>query len=151
MAHQGSKACHYCEGCWPYDKAFKRCVFGGHHRWLPRGNPLRQGDNAPAPADRTPESISRDGQTSFESDVPWEDKTHPRRASGVNATCALSLLPMFNIVWDIMPDWMHVIKNLMLGHFLKVVKGDRTLKHPHYYAVPDSDATPAEIAAVKRS
>jgi len=58
---------------------------------------------------------------------------------------------MFNIVWDIMPDWMHVIKNLMLGHFLKVVKGDRTLKHPHYYAVPDSDATPAEIAAVKRS
>ena len=150
MAHQGKKACHWCEGCWPNSKVFGRCVFGGHHRWLNRGDPLREGNSDLPPADRTPDSVSRDAQASFESDVPWDDHTHPRRASGVNGTSALSLLPMFNIVWDIMPDWMHIIKNLMLGHFLKVVKGDRKLKHPHY-SVPDSDATPAEIAAVTRS
>ena len=150
MVHQGKKACHWCEGCWPSNKAYRCCVFGGHHRWLNRGNPLRQGDGELAPAERTLDSISRDAQASVDSDLPWDDSTHPRAASGVNGPSALSLLPMFNIVWDVMPDWMHIIKNLMLGHFIKVIKGDRKLK-PLHYSFPADGATPAEIAAVTRS
>jgi hypothetical protein len=149
MAHQGKKACHWCEGCWPNNKAYGRCIFGGHHRWLPRGNPLRT-DAELAPAERTPASVARDAETSFESDLAWDDDDHPRKASGVNGTCALSLLPMFNIIWDIMPDWMHIIKNLMLPHFIKVVKGKRKLMHPHYRATP-ADSTRAERAEVTRS
>jgi hypothetical protein len=58
---------------------------------------------------------------------------------------------MFDIVWDVLPDWMHIIKNLMLPHFIKVVKGDRRLKPPNYTKIPASnDATAAQIAAVIR-
>jgi hypothetical protein len=150
MAHQGAKACHWCEGCWRKNKAYRRHVFGGHHRWLPRGDPLRKGDGTEAPEHRTPDSVAQDAQESFDSDLPWDDSMHPRRASGVNCASALSLLPMFNIVWDVMPDWMHIIKNLMLGHFIKVVKGERKLTTPHYASTSD-DAPRTESAEVKRS
>jgi hypothetical protein len=150
MAHQGSKACHWCEGRWRSDKAYRRHVFGGHHRWLHRGDPLRKGDGAEAPQHRTPDSVARDAQESFESTVPWEDPTHPRFASGVKYASALSLLPMFNIIWDVMPDWMHIIKNLMLGHFIKVIKGERKLIPPDY-AVAADEATRPERAEVTRS
>ena len=138
MAHQGSKGCHWCEGRWRKHKAFRRHCFGGHHRWLNPGNPLRP-DEEVAPAARTPASIARDGQESVESDLPYDHAQHPRRASGVNSTSALSLLPMFNIVWDVLPDWMHIIKNLMLPHFIKVVKGKRKLKVPAYLTAGDDE------------
>ena len=69
----------------------------------------------------------------------------------MNSPSALSSYPKFDIVWDVMPDWMHIIKNLVLPHFLKVVKGKRKLKVPAYKAVPgSSEATRAEIASVLR-
>ena len=58
---------------------------------------------------------------------------------------------MFDIVWDILPDWMHIIKNMMLQHFIKVVKGKRNLKVPIYKKVPaPGSASGPEIAAVIR-
>jgi hypothetical protein len=83
MAHQGSKACHWCEGCWPKSRAYRRCCFDGHERWLDAGNPLRTGDDL-APADRTPASVARDAKASEDTMLPWQDQEHPRRKSGVN-------------------------------------------------------------------
>jgi hypothetical protein len=56
------------------------------------------------------------------------------------------------MVWDIMPDWMHIIKNLMLQHFIKVVKGKRGLKPPRYKKVPvqGGNVTKEQIAAIIR-
>jgi hypothetical protein len=89
------------------------------------------------------------GMLRLESDEAWKHKAHPRKATGVNSISALSLYPMFDIVWDVMPDWMHIIKNLVLPHFIKVVKGERKLKPPVYDQVPHAgSATTAEIAAV---
>ena len=151
MSHQGSRACHWCEGTWKKNKAYNRHCFGGHQRWLDQANPLRT-DSATAPPARTPASVARDARVSNDSDLPWDDKEHPRRASGVNGISALSLYPMFDIVWDILPDWMHIIKNLVLPHFIKVVKGKRKLKMPAYKKVPDEGggATRAEIDAIIR-
>jgi hypothetical protein len=152
MAHQGKKACHWCEGCWPKDPAYRRSCFGRHHRWLPQGDPLRPpGDNEPPPAARTPASIARDALRSSASDANWTSEEHPRKTSGVNSVSALSLVPLFNIVLDIMPDWMHIIKNLILPHFIKLVKGHRRLKSAGYKTVPSGpNATPEHIAAVLR-
>jgi hypothetical protein len=148
MAHQGHKACHWCEGDWPKDKAYNRHCFGGHYRWLHHGNPLRP-DGETAPPARTPASVARDAEASNEADEAWKHKAHPRKATGVNSISALSLYPMFDIVWDVMPDWMHIIKNLVLPHFIKVVKGERKLKPPVYDQVPHAGSTTtAEIAAV---
>ena len=145
MAHQGSKACHWCEGCWPKNRAYRRHCFDGHERWLEADNPLRTGDDL-APPDRTPASVARDAKASADSDLLWKDENHPRRASGVNGVSALSLLPLFNIIWDVLPDWMHIIKNLMLPHFLKVVKGKRKLKQPQWVTTK-ANATPEQAAA----
>jgi hypothetical protein len=93
--------------------------------------------------------MPRDAEASNDCDMAWKDNEHPRKATGVNAVSALSLYPMFDIVWDFMPDWMHIIKNLILPHFIKVVKGDRMLKPPAYKQVPVAgSATTAKIAAV---
>jgi hypothetical protein len=96
--------------------------------------------------------VARDARVSNDSDLPWDDDDHPRKKSGVNSISALSLYPMFDIVWDVLPDWMHIIKNMVLTHFIKVVKGERKLKMPHYKTVPDQDdgATLAEIHAIVR-
>ena len=151
MTHQGNKACHWCEGNWDKNPAYNRHCFGGHHRWLDQGNPLRT-DAEEAPPTRTAASVGRDAQASYDSILPWKDANHPRKISGVNAICALSLYPLFDIVWDIMPDWMHIIKNLVLPHFIKVVKGKRRLKAPRYKKVPvqGDGATRDEIEAVIR-
>ena len=148
MSHQGNKACHWCEASWPKNPAYRRHCFGGHERWLDPGNPLRTGDEV-APADRTPASVARDAAASHNSFVDWKSKIHPRRASGVNSVSALSRLQLFNIVWDIMPDWMHIIKNLMLPHFVKVVKGMRRLKPPQFVTTK-ANATPTQAAADQR-
>ena len=143
MSHQGRKACHWCEGTWAKNPAFKRQCYNGHHRWLDPGDPLRTDENDP-PAARTPSGISRDGQAAEDSDLLYKDKAHPRKQSGVNCTSALSLLPMFNIVWDVLPDWMHIMKNLVLPHFLKVVKGKRKLTQPSYKKVPAENGAATE-------
>ncbi len=136
MSHQGRRACHWCEGKWRKDPAFKRTCYDGHHRWLDAGDPLRKDDDV-APHARTPANIARAGKESEDSDCAYTDADHPRKESGVNHTSALSLLPMFNIVWDVTPDWMHIMKNLIMPHFLKVVKGKRKLTQPDYIKLPD--------------
>jgi hypothetical protein len=150
MAHQGSRACHWCEGRWRKNQAYNRHCFGGHYRWLDQANPLRL-DRETAPPARTPASVYRDAQISDASDLAWDDDDHPRKWSGVNGISALSLLPMFDIVWDVLPDWMHIIKNLILPHFIKLVKGKRDLKVPQYKTVPaPGSASTLEINAAVR-
>ena len=152
MAHQGQKGCHWCEGHWPKSRAFRRNIFDGHHLWLGQDNPLRPaGDTETAPPERTPASIDRDARESRDSDLPHKSQRHPRRSTGVNGVSALSLLPLFNIVWDVLPDWMHIVKNVMLGHFVKVVKGKRRLIPPMYFKTPGPEASRARQRAVKRS
>ncbi len=143
MSHQGAKACHWCKGKWKKNPAFRRHCCCGHYRWLDAGDPLRTDDEEPPDA-RTPSGISRDGQAAEDSDLPLKDPKHPRKRSGVNCTSALSLLPMFNIVWDVLPDWMHIMKNLILPHFLKVVKGKRKLTRPIYKQVPAENGAATE-------
>jgi hypothetical protein len=151
MSHQGAAACHWCKGLWPKDKAFRRHCFGGHHRWLSPGDPLRAGrEEEPFPY-RTPASVLRAAEESRESDISWGEQRHPRKVSGVNGISALSLLPLFNIVWDVMPDWMHIVKNLILAHFIKLVKGKRKLLRPEPFPVPQgADVTRADIDEAKR-
>ena len=102
--------------------------------------------HAPGPA-----SVYREAQISDACDLAWDDDDHPRKQSGVNGISALSLLPMFDIVWDVLPDWMHIIKNLILPHFIKLVKGKRDLIVPQYKTVPaPGSASTLEINAAVR-
>lgn len=62
--------------------------------------------------------------------MAWGSKTHPRRRSGVDGPCPLAKVPLFNLVWDVCMDFMHIVKVLMSGHLLPLLKGKRSLKAP---------------------
>tara|TARA_B110000902_G_scaffold53995_1_gene62728 strand:- start:748 stop:1197 length:450 start_codon:yes stop_codon:yes gene_type:complete len=55
-------------------------------------------------------------------------KAHPRKSTGVNETCALAFLFLFNLIWDVCPDMMHIIKNFFHKLTFKVFSGGRVPK-----------------------
>jgi hypothetical protein len=57
-------------------------------------------------------------------------KDSPYKLSGVKELCPLSFLPLFNIVWDMCPDMMHVIPAIMKGHIMPLLKGLRIPVRP---------------------
>ena len=48
-----------------------------------------------------------------------------RKKTGIDTFCCLSLLNLFSIVWDFMPDMMHIIKGLFQSHLIPMLKGER--------------------------
>jgi hypothetical protein len=55
---------------------------------------------------------------------------HPKHSTGINGWCPLGELPMFDLVWDICPDMMHIIKNLFERFFGSLLRGERIPKPP---------------------
>jgi hypothetical protein len=55
-----------------------------------------------------------------------------KKEHGISDWCPLSLLHLFDIIRDIMPDLMHIIMGLVKRHLLKLLKGERTPKAPKY-------------------
>jgi hypothetical protein len=121
-------------------------VHGGYRRWLPPDDNLRQAaadnndygcqeeERRPPPTLRTHAESKAQGTASEEYDGPAD--AHPKNNHGISGWCPLTLLPQFNIIWDICPDMMHIVKNLMERVFVKLMGGKRipalgkALKHP---------------------
>ena len=57
-------------------------------------------------------------------------KDSPYKRTGVKELCPLSFLPLFNIVWDMLPDMMHIIPALMKGHIMPMMRGLRYPSEP---------------------
>jgi hypothetical protein len=55
-------------------------------------------------------------------------KDHPEKTHGIRGTCPLSLLPFFNIIWDLCPDMMHINKNLWDRCIISMFMGKRNPK-----------------------
>lgn len=53
------------------------------------------------------------------------DKKHPRHTHGINGWCVLGLVPLFDIIWDVCPDLMHILKNMFERLFIELPSGDR--------------------------
>jgi hypothetical protein len=68
-----------------------------------------------------------------------QDPKHPRFKSGVFKMCPLSLLPYWDMVWDFLPDWMHMTKGYYNGHMLLLLKGQRQPGKPTLLANPTQD------------
>ena len=60
--------------------------------------------------------------------------------TGVNEWCPLSALHLFDIIWDIMPDLMHMIKGLLKDHLLKLLLGEVGVSKPTKLQVPKKPA-----------
>jgi hypothetical protein len=95
-------------------------------RWLDENDPLRdkgvpEADAAPAP---------RTNDETYAQSVEAEEycgfaNAHPKEEHGINGWCVLHLAPMFDIIWDVCPDMMHVLKNFFDRFFVALPSGER--------------------------
>ena len=74
--------------------------------------------------------------------LEWKHKQHPRRDTGVDGPCPLAKVPLFNLVWDVCMDFMHIVKVLISGHLFPVLKSQRGLSAPQ---VKVTEANNAEV------
>ena len=49
----------------------------------------------------------------------------PYKTSGVKEASPLRFLPFFNLVWDVLPDMMHIISGIWKRHIFAVLLGKR--------------------------
>lgn len=88
--------------------------------------------------------------TLFARIIGYRKKTpqqHPAKQHGVYGLCPLSSLKHFDIIWDIMPDMMHICKGVLAGHLIPLMKGDRAPAKPKKPTPPtglESDPRAAE-------
>jgi len=54
----------------------------------------------------------------YKKDAPYKD-------SGIHSSCPLRWIFMFDLVWDIMPDMMHIIWGIWHRHLLQLMGGKR--------------------------
>ena len=102
-----------------------------YHRGSPTVSP-RQTERAPPPAPRTHATICAEGLANEQhtaavlAKVPRTyKKDAPYKVTGVKQRCALRFLPLFDIIWDILPDMMHIVPVLWKGHVFKLFNGTR--------------------------
>ena len=97
--------------------------------WLPTGHRFRKdadfgsyrGDDPPG-ARNDAECVA---QGKAADNHRGTKKAHPKETTGINRSCPLSYLRLFDIVWDICPDMMHIIKNFFEKLSFKLFAGAR--------------------------
>lgn len=80
-------------------------------------------EHKPPPATRTHAGYIEDG-TRNES---WRGtkKDAPYKTTGVKHLSELAQLPLFDMVWDVLPDMMHIINGIWKSHVIALIKGER--------------------------
>jgi hypothetical protein len=145
MAHAGGHDCHWCMADAQWSNAMRRHDHRCARRSLPDNHPWRgrgvwgEAELRGPPLTRTHESIVAAGLESAESNLPWDSDLHPRKATGVDGECPLARVPLFNLVWDVCMDFMHIVKVMMAGHLIPLLKSERGLTPPCVAANLDRD------------
>jgi hypothetical protein len=145
---QGHYGCHWC---WIKGSAkrLNRMIYAGHGRMLPE-DAVGRGTTRPSYKPRTHAETVRIGKRAekhMRAHLP--DSKHPKHKSGILRYCPLELLPLFDLILDILPDMMHIIKGFWDGHFIPLFKGNRPLaapKKPTTKAPQKEGETPAAAA-----
>jgi hypothetical protein len=124
------------------------------YRWLPRNHRFRR-DPAFGTARGTNPPPARNHATAVEQGQAtdkWKGtlKGDPRHETGINTSCPLSFLHLFDVIWDICPDMMHIVKNFFEKLTWSVFSGNRIpawseAKHPR----PSKDGADYEAKLAK--
>jgi len=138
FSHSGKEACHYCEEVGKHSRGVSTIVHGDFYRWLPAGDPDRNGRSNGPPRERTnaqacvdalhneavvTHNLQHAAARSELSDT--RRNTYARKhVRGINRWCPLVVLDLFDVVWDFVYDIMHAA-----DHFKSIVvptmKGER--------------------------
>ena len=134
MAHSGGFHCHWCLVKAVHNKGVSRMVTSNYTHHYPLGHSKRP-LNAPVILARTHAEVCRDALTNQyklerqSSNIDGADDD-ANAIRGVKEWCPLSALWGFDVVWDIVPDMMHIIKGLIEKYVVNTMKGKRNVKPP---------------------
>ena len=114
MKHAGFYGCHWCKGYfYSHSPGHNVCIH--NRRNLRHNHPYRTDarwgphETRDPPPLRTSEEVA--AQSREISDMEeGPAKVKKQQATGINGFCLLLLLDMFDIVWDMLPDMMHITK-----------------------------------------
>ena len=130
FSHQGFAGCHWC-----YSEAVNtdllRMTWGNFRRELPDDHPFRtstlfdENENGAPSVNRSDAACIRAGILSDR--LRGRQRSAHVKKTGISTYCVLSMLYLFSIVWDIMPDMMHIIKGLFNTHLIPMLKGERDI------------------------
>jgi hypothetical protein len=114
MKHAGFYSCHWCKGYF-YHHSPGHMVCINNRRNLRHAHPYRKDarwgpheSRDPVPLRTAEEVESQSREISAMDEGPAKVQT--QLSSGINDLCLLVLLSMFDIVWDMLPDMMHITK-----------------------------------------
>ena len=132
----GYNACHWCKMKGEHSAGLSRTMYKEYRRYCDHNDALRQDmrwgfvETRSAPPPRTHEETVQQG---IDADFDFDELI--RKLTGVNGSCPLSQLPMFNLIRDVVPDLMHIIVNFF-KHWIPLLKGERGPKHSKKFVRP---------------
>jgi hypothetical protein len=114
MLHSGAYGCHWCKGFfYPHSAGHNVCIY--NRRFLRAHHPYRQDarwgppETRAAPPMRTSDEVEAQSREIHDMEQ-GPDKVRQQKSTGIDDLCLLLLLGMFDIVWDMLPDMMHITK-----------------------------------------
>ena len=138
QAHQGGFPCHWCKHNPPKIAGVSRHVSGSYSSYYPTSHPNRPFDAPRQPASREHDDTclagirngaARDRRIRLDPPaVAVEDKAE--HIDGVKEWCPLAILAFFCVIWDFVPDMMHMVYNLLKTYLVATMKGTRKPKVP---------------------
>ena len=153
FTHSGDCHCHWCHQSSGKDMAVNRHGSGNFRRWLQPGSMQRAAggnfshvESEGPPRLRNHREVVRTGVQG--SHWTGTQKLHPRHTTGIWEWSPLSVVPNFDIVWDAVGDFMHVVL-WYPHHLLLALKGEVQLAHPTLLALVRTNI-PFEAAELSR-
>ena len=134
FSHAGNFHCHWCMQNSQKDMAINRHNCGGFRRWLPANSTHRVGGgNFRRREDANPPPFRNHDDTVHMSVLAREwagtAATHPTTTHGISTWCPLVQVPLFDLIWDVLGDFMH--GTLWFPHHLvKAMKGETHIAAP---------------------
>jgi hypothetical protein len=129
-----SKTCHWCWLKSTHAPEVSRRCWGDYRCYLPTNDPMRRDatygpvEDRPPSAHRTNADFLQHGQANETYKGP--KSRAPYKASGIKELSMLAALPMWDMVWDVLGDMMHIVVGLWKGHIFDMLAGKREPAKP---------------------
>lgn len=129
-----SKMCHWCTLHSVHAPEISRRCWCDYRRYLPEGHDMRAhaGFGAPEmrfpPPPRTHAGYMRAAKQNRNYRGP--EKNAPYKRTGVKWLSPLAAVPLMDMVWDFLPDMMHIVQGIWKQHIFKMFRGERTPARP---------------------
>lgn len=129
-----SKTCHWCRHKSRHAPEINRRCWCDYRRYLPEDHELRAHgafglpEGLPPPEHRSHAGFVEDALANVRHRGLKKDA--PYKSTGVKSLSPLAALPMFDLVWDVLPDMMHVVPNIWKAHVFQMFMGKRNPAQP---------------------